>query len=56
MNGCVSKLRQRFSHKMPKVSQHSSHKAPKKLYGAAAQDTIVPNDTAKLNDEQIKLI
>ena len=56
MNGYVSKLRQHFSHKMPKVPQHSPYKAPKKVYGATAQDTIVPYDTAKLDDEQIKLI
>ena len=33
-----------------------SNKAPKKVYGAAAQDDIVPNDTVKLNDDQITLI
>ena len=56
MNGYVSKLRQRFSQKMPKKPQHSPHRAPKKVYGAAAQDTIVPDDSAKLNEDQIKLI
>ena len=56
MNGYVSKLRQRFSHKMPKVPQYSPYKALKKVYGAAAQDSIVPDDSAKLNDDQIKLI
>ena len=56
MNGYVSKLRQHFSHKMSKVPQHSPHKAPKKVYGALAQDTIVPYYTAKFNDEQIKLV
>ena len=56
MNGYVSKLRQRFSHKMPKKPQHSPYRAPKKVYGAAAQDTIVPDDSAKLDDDQIKLI
>ena len=53
MNGYVSKLRQRFIHKMTKVPQHSPYKAPKKVCGAAAQDTIVPDDSAKLNDDQI---
>ena len=56
MNGYVSKLQQRFSHKMPKNPQHSPYRAPKKVYGAAAQDTIVPDDSAKLNDDQINLI
>ena len=56
MNGYMSKLRQRFIHKMPKVPQHSPHKAPKKVYDDTAQDTIVPDDIAKLNNEQIKLI
>ena len=55
MNGYVSKLRQRFSHRMPKVPQHSPYKAPEKVYGIVAQDTIAPDDTAKLDDEQIKL-
>ena len=56
MNGYVSKLRQRFSHKMLKTPQHSPYKAPKKVYGDAAQDTIMPDDSAKLNDVQTKLI
>ena len=56
MNGYFSKLRHRFSHTMSKVPQHSPYKAPKKVYGVAAQDTVVPDDTAKLDDEQIKLI
>ena len=56
MNGYVSKLRQLFSHKMPKTPQQSPYKAPKKVYGASAQDTIMPDDSAKLNDDQIKLI
>ena len=46
MNGYVSKLRQLFSHKMPKVPQHIPSNAPKKVYGVKAQDTIVPDDTA----------
>ena len=56
MNGYVRKLRQSFSHKMPQKTQHSSYRAPKKVYGAVAQDTIVPDDSAKLNEDQIKLI
>ena len=56
INGYVSKLRQRFSHKMTNAPQHSPYKAPKKVYCAAAQDIIAPDDTAKLNNEQIKLI
>ena len=56
MNEYVTKLQQSFSHKMPKVPQHSPHKAPQKVYGTASQDTIVLDDTTKLDDEQIKLI
>jgi len=56
MSEYASKLRQHFSHKMTKVPQHSPHKAPKKIYGATSQDTIMPDDSAKLNDDQIKLI
>ena len=51
IDGYVSKLRKRFCHKMPKAPQHSPHKAPKKVYGATAQDAIVPDDSAKLNDD-----
>ena len=51
MSGYVSKLRQRFSNKMPKVQQHISYKAPKKVYGAQHKTPIVPNDTAKLNND-----
>ena len=32
------------------------YKAPKKVYNAASQDPIVPDDIAKLADEQINLI
>ena len=56
MAGYVSKLRQLFHHKMRKAPQHSPYEAPKKVYGAVAQDTIVPDDTVKLDDEQIKFI
>ena len=56
MNGYVSKPRQRFSNKMPKKLQHGPYRAPKKVHGAAAQDTIVSDGSAKLNDDQIKLI
>ena len=52
----MSKLRQHFSHKIPKKPQHSPYRAPKKVYDAAAQDTIIPDDSAKLNDDQIKLV
>merc|ERR1712194_851263 len=41
---------------MPMKQQHSPYRAPKKVYGAAAQDTIVPDDSTELNDDQIKLI
>ena len=56
MNRYVSKLRQRFRHTMPKTPQHSPYKAPEKVYGAAAQDITVPDESVKLNDDQIKLI
>ena len=40
MNGYVSTLRQRFSHKMPQKPQHSPYRAPKQVYGAAAQAQV----------------
>ena len=56
MKGYVRKLRQHFSHKMTTVPQHSPYEAPKKVYGSAAPDIIVPDDITRLNDHQIKLI
>ena len=41
---------------MPKKPQHSPYRAPKKVYGNVTHDTIVPDDSAKLNDNQITLI
>ena len=41
---------------MQKVPQHSPYKTPKKVHGAVVQDTIVPDDTAELDDDHIKLI
>ena len=56
MNEYMRTLQQYFGHKIPKVPQHSPYKAHKKVYGAAAQDTIVQDNTAKLDDERIELI
>ena len=41
---------------MPHTPQHSPYRAPEKVYGAAAQDAIPPDETAKLDEEKIKLI
>ena len=55
-DGYVDKLQQRCSHSIPHTPQHSPSSAPKKVYGAAAQATILPDETAKLDEEKIKLI
>ena len=41
---------------MPHTPQHRPYRAPEKVYGAAAQDAIPPDETAKLDEEKIKLI
>ena len=57
MNGCMDKLGQRFNHKIPHIPQHSPYRyiVPKKVYGPASQDTILPDETSKLDEEKIKL-
>ena len=40
---------------MPHTPQHRPYRAPEKVYGAAAQDAIPPDETAKLDDNKIKL-
>ena len=56
MVGYVKKLRKRFNHQMPTKPQHSPYKAPKKIFGAGAQDTIAPDESPKLDDTNVKLI
>ena len=41
---------------MPHTPHHSPYIAPKKVYGAVAQDTIPLDEIAKLDEEEIKLI
>ena len=56
MNRYVNKLGQCFSHKMPHTQQHIPYRVPKKVCGPTAQDTIPPDETAKMDDDKIKLI
>lgn len=56
MPGYISKLRQKFSHKMPARPEHSPYKAPPRVYGAGAQDTVLSDKTAKIDDTQIKIV
>ena len=56
MVGHVSKLCQRFNHKIPAKPQHCPYKAPKKIFGAGAQDTIAPDESPKLDATNVKLI
>ena len=35
--------------------QHSPYRAPPKIYGAAVQDTIPDNETAKIDEKESRL-
>ena len=56
MAGYVTKLRQRFNHKMPAKPVHSPYKAPRKVYGKAAQDTIKEDESPKLDEKKVNLV
>jgi hypothetical protein len=56
MPGYIDKLCARFEHEKPSKPQHSPHKAPPKIYGAAAQDPIPDDNTPRLDDKRIKRI
>ena len=56
MPGYIDKLRARYKHEMPNRPQHSPYKAPPKVYGKAAQDTIPDDITAKLDGKRVKAI
>ena len=54
MNRCVDKLRQSFSHTCTFKPKHSPYKTTIHVDGAAAQDTIPPDETEKLEKEKVK--
>ena len=56
MPGYTDKLRARYKHEMPSRPQHSAYKAPPKVYGKAAQNTIRDDVTAKLDEKRVKAI
>ena len=56
MKGYVTKLRQRFNHKMPSKPVHSPYKAAPKIYGADAQKTIIEDVSPKLTDKGINIV
>jgi hypothetical protein len=56
MPGYIGKLRARFDHDTPRKPQHSPHKAPPKIYGAAAQDPIPDDTTPRLDAKRITRI
>ena len=56
MVGYVTKLRQSFNHKMPSRPVHSPYRAPKKVYGKTAQDTIKEDKSPKLSDKEVNIV
>ena len=44
MPGYIKRLRQRYEHLSPKKMQHSPYQAQPKIYGAAAQNSMPPDD------------
>ena len=56
MPGYIEKLRARYSHEMPRRPQHSPYRAPPKIYGAAAQDTIPDNELTKIDEKRVKVV
>ena len=54
--GYIDKLHARYQHEMPSQPQHSPYRAPPKVYGTAAQDTIPDDVTAKIDDKRVKAI
>ena len=45
----IPKLLQKFNHERPKKDQHSPYRSPPKKYGAAAQDPLEDDTTAKIS-------
>ena len=41
---------------MPRRPQHSPYRAPPKIYGAAAQDTIPDDESAKIDEKRVKVV
>ena len=56
MPGYIDKLRARYQHEMPSQLQHSPYRAPPKVYGAAAHDTIPDDVTVKIDEKRVKAI
>jgi hypothetical protein len=56
MPGFIDKLLAQLEHGKPHKPQHSPHKAPPKIYGAAAQDPIPPDTAPTVDAKRIKRI
>ena len=56
MPGYVQKLLQRFNHKKPSRPQRSTYRAPSKIYGSAAQDTIPTDTTTEIDGKRVLVI
>ena len=54
MPGYIKQLRQRYEHLSPKKMQHSPYRAQPKIYGAAAQNSMPPDDSPLINEERKK--
>ena len=56
MPGYIKQLRQRYEHISPKKMQQSPYRAQPKIYGAAAQNSMPPDDSPLINEERKKLV
>ena len=54
MPGYIDELRARYQHEMPSQPQHSPYRAPPKVYGTAAQNTIPDDITVKIDEKRFK--
>ena len=56
MSAYIFKLRRKFDHKMPTISEHSPYKVPSQVHGSGAQYIISPDKTTKIDDKQTKIV
>ena len=54
--GYIKLLRQRYEHLSLKKMQHSPYRAQPNIYGAAAQNSMPPDDSPLINEERKKLV
>ena len=54
MPGYIDKLRARYNHDTPEIPQHSPYQAARVIFGAAAQEVIPDDTTAKIDKTCVK--